>query len=177
MEHIILNFSCSDSIVVQVHFKVLVHLKNFQSIFSLSADQILALSKQTLQINFPSAIFNVVISWCNFRSKNELSFIERPFGFKKFEEIITDPEVLEIIGGLDLNSLVGVINACESLLCEEFLEICLARLAVYLRDTDIESLKSLFQIDSFTKEDYDNIIKGNPWLMQMNEDRLNELAN
>lgn len=177
MEQILLNFYCSDSVVVEVNFKALAYLKNFHSIFALSADQLMTLSKQMIPINFPSSIFNIVIRWCNFRSKKDLGSIQRPFGFKKFEEIVSDSEVIEMISKLDLNTLVGVINACEALVCEELLEVCLARIAVYLRDTDIETLKSIFQIESFTKEDYDNIIKGNPWLMQMNEDRLNELAN
>ena len=164
-----------DDVIITIDLRFICYFECFSFLNSLDKNSLMTYLQNKIKVNINSNILNFVLLYCNNRHGSKLDIITRPFKDKPISEIICNQYDLNYVNSCNFETLCDIISACELLQFEHLMDICLCKLSIFFRDSPIENIKDLLNIKSFDENDYLNIIKDNQWLMEMNEDRLNEL--
>lgn len=159
-------------------FKLPVKISSFLHIFdNLNENQINQISKAPIDTGIHSSLLTIILAYCDQHDYIEPKRLVRPFGNKPFTKVVNYTWEVNLFKNINFDSLCSLITACEKIKCESLLDLCLARLAIWIRDEDKLSLVKILKVDEFNHSDYKNINDIYPWLMKINKDRICELEN
>lgn len=130
-----------------------------------------------VELEIHSTLLIVIINYCTNHNGIEPKKIERPLANKSQNDIVNFNWEVTMLNNMDLEMLSLLISACEKLKCDSLLDLCLAYLAIWIRDNDLQVLAQVLKVKTFNEEICNNISAMFPWLMKINKDRINELEN
>lgn len=176
MNELCLKLITNDNISINISISYIKYFKCFSFLETLDKESLIKFLNTQSQINISYKTFSYIILYCTNRNSSVYATIERPFMNKTLREIISDDYDFTFLSSIDFDLLCDLIAATEKLQFDFLNDLCLAKAAVILRDSSFEDIKTLLNVNTFTDDDYSTVVVGNKWLMQMNEDRLNELG-
>ncbi len=176
MNELSLMVITNDNVQLNISLSFIKFFKCFIFLETLDKESLVKFLNTQSQINISYKALSYIILYCNNKTNSSFPLIERPFLNKTLREIIADDYDFTFLTSIDFDLTCEIIAATEKLQFEYLNDLCLTKIAVMIRDSTIDDLKATLNIKTFTEEDYTNVVIGNKWLMQMNEDRLNELG-
>ena len=130
-----------------------------------------------IDLEVHSTLLLVIISYCSSHNGIEPKKIERPLGNKSLNDIVHHNWEVAFLKNLDFDMITLLISACEKIKCDSLLDLCLAYLAIWMRDNELQVLAQVLKVRNFNEEICRDVVSNYPWLMKINKDRINELEN
>ena len=120
-------------------------------------------------VGIKKASLVLIIEYCEHHNYIPPPAIIRPLQYNDFEKCISDKWDFEFINKIDIRTCFELANDCDSVKCESLFGLCCAKIGHYFRCSSTEELKKSFGLtaNNFTKEEAEDIRKGNQWLMDM----------
>ena len=131
--------------------------------------QIIDVTKFRCDVGIKKSSLKIIIEYCTHHINSPPALIQRPLLYNDFSKCISDKWDYDFIMKIDIRCLFELANDCDSVKCPSLLSLCCARIGHYFRCESPEELKKTFGLTAskFTKEESEDMIKGNPWLMDM----------
>lgn len=130
-----------------------------------------------VELEIHSTLLIIIINYCTNHNGIEPKKIERPLANKSQNDIVNFNWEVTMLNNMDLDMITLLISACEKVKCDSLLDLCLAYLAIWIRDNDLQVLAQVLKVKTFSEEICNDISAMFPWLMKINKDRINELEN
>ena len=131
--------------------------------------QIIDVTKFRCDVGIKKSSLKIILEYCTHHINSPPALIQRPLLYNDFSKCISDKWDYDFIMKIDIRCLFELANDCDSVKCPSLLSLCCARIGHYFRCESPEELKKTFGLTAskFTKEESEDMIKGNPWLMDM----------
>lgn len=108
---------------------------------------------RVINLSFHSVILNLIMNFCFNFINSKPQNVSRPLKIIPFENIVKNEFISLFFSKLEFEILISLISSCEELECEFMLQYCLIKLAVMIRESSINDLKSVLNLNTFDEKD------------------------